>query len=239
VTAAPQIWVYLAASPLLWLAVTLSTYVVANWIYTRSHQFPLTHPVLLSVAAIGTLLVASHVTYERYFEGAKFVNFLLGPATVALAVPLFLNLEGVRRAAPGVAAGILCGSATATVSSILIARWLGASDVVLRSLAPKSVTAPVAMAISEKIGGLPSLTAVLVILTGITGAALVPLVFDASRIRDDRARGLGIGTAAHGIGTARALMLSTTAGAFSSLAMGVNAVVTALLVPTLVRMLLR
>jgi predicted murein hydrolase (TIGR00659 family) len=232
------LWVYLATSPLLGLVVTLAVYVAAAALYVRTRGFPLLQPVLISVVSIATLLELGHIPYTRYFEGAQFIHFLLGPATVALAVPLYENVERVRRAAPAIAVGLLCGSVTAVVSAVLIGRALGATDIVLRSLAPKSVTAPVAMSISEKVGGLPSLTAALVILTGITGAMLLPLAFQAVRIADWRARGLGTGTAAHGIGTARALMLDTTAGAFSSLAMGINAVLNALIVPPLLFLLL-
>jgi predicted murein hydrolase (TIGR00659 family) len=232
------IWVYLATSPLLGLLLTLTVYIGASSLYRRTGGFPLAQPVLLSVAAIATLLELAHIPYPTYFEGAQFVHFLLGPATVALAVPLFQNVARIRRAAPSIAAGLLCGAITATVSAIAIGRAFGASDVVLRSLAPKSVTAPIAMGISEKVGGLPSLTAALVILTGITGAMLFPLVFEWTRIGDWRARGLGVGTAAHGIGTARALMLDGTAGAFSSLAMGLNAFVSSVLVPPLLYLML-
>jgi predicted murein hydrolase (TIGR00659 family) len=232
------IWVYLATSPLLGLVVTLATYVVATTFYRRTRGFPLANPVLLSVASIATLLEVGHIPYARYFEGAQFVHFLLGPATVALAVPLFENAERVRRAAPAIAVGLVCGSLTAVLSAVVIARALGASDIVLRSLAPKSVTTPIAMGISEKVGGLPSLTAALVILTGITGAMLFPVVFEVARIADWRARGLGVGTAAHGIGTARAIMLSSPAAAFSSLAMGVNAILSAALVPPILALLL-
>jgi predicted murein hydrolase (TIGR00659 family) len=232
------IWVYLAASPLLGLVVTLAVYVAATTAYRRTRGFPLANPVLLSVAVIATLLVTTHIPYARYFEGAQFVHFLLGPATVALAIPLYENAERVRRAAPAIAVGLVCGSVTSVVSGVVIARALGASSVVLRSLAPKSVTTPIAMGISEKVGGLPSLTAALVILTGITGAMLMPVIFRAAGITDVRAQGLGTGTAAHGIGTARAIMVDMTAGAFASLAMGANAIVSAAIVPPLLIALL-
>jgi len=234
-----HIWVYLAASPLLWLVVTLGVYVLAASLYQRTNGFALAQPVLVSVVVIAAILLVTGVPYERYFEGAQFIHFLLGPATVALAVPLYQNVERMRRAILPAGIALVCGSATAVVSAVVIARSLGASDVVLRSLAPKSVTAPIAMGISEQIGGLPSLTAALVILTGIAGAMLVPSLFVAARISDPRARGLAIGTAAHGIGTARALLLGSTEGAFSGLAMGLNGVVSSLIVPPLVAALLR
>jgi putative effector of murein hydrolase len=131
---------------------------------------------------------------------------------------------------------LVIGSVTAALSAMVIAAHLGAGRQIVLSLAPKSVTAPIAMGIAEQIGGLPSLTAALVILTGITGAVFGTLILDRLGVKDPRARGLALGTASHGIGTARALQESETAGAFSGLAMGLNGVVTALLVPVLVRL---
>jgi predicted murein hydrolase (TIGR00659 family) len=233
------IWVYLETAPLLWLTVTIGAYLLASALYHRSGSFPLLHPVLVSVVAIVALLTATHVSYERYFEGAQFVHFLLGPATVALAVPLYRNLGRVRRALVPIVVAIAAGSLAAAVSGVAIARWLGCAPDVVRSIAPKSVTTPVAMAISEQLGGLPSLTAALVIVTGIIGAVLAVPLFSLLRVRDERARGLALGTAAHGIGTARALQESETAGAFAGLAMGINALLSALALPWLVPWLMR
>jgi predicted murein hydrolase (TIGR00659 family) len=197
---------------------------------------PLLNPVLLAVVVVVTILGTSGTSYQTYFAGAQFVHFLLGPATVALALPLYRQIESVRRSAVAILVAILAGSLTAIVSAVGIAWLLGGSRDVLISLAPKSVTAPVAMGITEQLGGLASLTAVLVIVTGITGAMLGTYVLNALRIRDWRARGLAMGTASHGIGTARALQVNRIAGAFSGLAMGVNALATALLLPLLWRL---
>jgi predicted murein hydrolase (TIGR00659 family) len=169
--------------------------------------------------------------YTTYFEGAQFVHFLLGPATVALAVPLYAHFGKLRRMALPVLAALLAGSATAAGSAMLLAWALGGTPATLMSLAPKSVTTPIAMGIAEKIGGLPSLTAVLVILTGILGASLGRYVLDLLRIRDHGVRGFAVGVAAHGIGTARAFQVSEEAGAFAGLAMGLNGLATALLLP--------
>ncbi len=233
------IWVYLETSPLLWLTVTVGIYACAAWLYRRSGGFPLAHPVLASVVAIIAILTFAGVSYDTYFQGAQFVHFLLGPATVALALPLWRNLAHVRRSLGPIAVALGCGSLVATVSGIALVRLLGAGRDVALSIAPKSVTTPVAMGISEQIGGLPSLTAALVILTGITGAVLATSLFGRLRVRDERARGLALGTAAHGIGTARALQESHTAGAFAGLAMGANALVSALVLPWLVPLLVR
>ncbi len=226
-----QIWVYLSASPLLALTLTLVAYQVGFWIYRRAGFNPLLNPVLIAVVLLVSLLLVTDTQYSVYFEGAQFVHFMLGPATVALALPLYRQLERVRRSSIAILASLLAGSLTAAISAVGIAALFGASKETLVSLAPKSVTAPVAMGISEQLGGLPSLTAVLVILTGITGAALGPLLLNLMGIKDMAARGLAIGTASHGIGTARALQVSELAGAFSGLAMGLNALATAILLP--------
>ena len=161
------------------------------------------------------------------------MHFLLGPATVALAIPLYRQFERVRQSATSILISLLCGSVTSAVSAVAIAWLLGASPISIVSVSPKSVTAPVAMGISEQLGGLPSLTAVIVILTGIIGAMLGPLILNLLKINDWSARGLAIGTASHGIGTARALQVNEVAGAFSGLAMGLNALATAILLPLL------
>jgi predicted murein hydrolase (TIGR00659 family) len=193
--------------------------------------------VLLSIVAIVAVLAATGTSYQTYFDGAQFVHFLLGPATVALAIPLYRQFEKVRRSAVAVVVSIVAGSLTAAVSAVGIAWLLGGSREALASLAPKSVTTPVAMGIAEQFGGLPSLTAALVIITGILGAIAGPFVLDLLRVRSMSARGLAMGTASHGIGTARALQVSEVAGAFSGLAMGLNALATALLLPLLWRLL--
>jgi predicted murein hydrolase (TIGR00659 family) len=231
-----QLWVYLSATPLLGLTLTLIAYQGAVWIYRRAGGNPLLNPVLLAVAALILLLMLTGTEYHTYFEGAQFVHFLLGPATVALAVPLYRHWQDIRRSALAIAVSIIAGSITAAVSAVGIGWALGASERTLLSLAPKSVTTPIAMGISEQIGGLPSLTAAFVILTGITGAVFATYTLNLLGIRDWRARGIGVGVAAHGIGTARAFNVNPIAGAFASLAMGLNALVTALLVPLLLHL---
>jgi len=228
-----QIWVYLAASPLLGLTVTLVAYQAGYWLYRRSGHNPLVNPVLIAVVALVALLTLTGVDYATYFEGAQFVHFLLGPATVALAIPLFQQLRQLRQSLLAILVSVVAGSLTAAGSAVGIAWLLGASRETMLSLAPKSVTTPIAMGIAEKIGGLPPLTAVLVILTGMTGAMLTTYTLNFLGIRDWRARGLAIGVASHGIGTARAILVHPLAGAFAGLAMGLNGVATALLLPLL------
>ncbi len=232
-----EIWVYLSTSPLLGLTVTLVAYQAGFWLYRKAKLNPLVNPVLIAIVALVALLSVTGTSYATYFEGAQFVHFLLGPATVALAVPLYRNFQAVRRSAVPLAVALLAGSITAAGSAVAIAWLLGASRETLLSLAPKSVTTPVAMGVAEQIGGLPSLTAVLVILTGITGAVLATGTLNLLRVKDWRARGFAIGVAAHGIGTARAFQVNDVAGAFASLAMGLNALATAVLLPLALRLL--
>ena len=226
-----DIWVYLSASPLLGLTLTLVAYQAAYWIYQRAGFNPLLNPVLLAIVMLVSALTLTDTAYAVYFDGAKFVHFLLGPATVALAVPLYLQFDRLKKLALPLACALLAGSVTAIVSAVGIAWLLGAADGTLLSVAPKSVTAPIAMGIAEKIGGIPSLTAVLVIMTGVSGAMMAKYVLDALRIRDHGVRGFAVGVAAHGIGTARAFQLSEQAGAFAGLGMGLNGLLTAVLMP--------
>jgi predicted murein hydrolase (TIGR00659 family) len=229
-----SLWVYLSTSPLLWLTVTLAAWVAADWLAQRSGRHPLVNPVLIAVTLVALLLKATGTDYAVYFDGAQFVHFLLGPATVALAVPLYRNRLLVRRTLVPIAAALAVGSVTAVVSAMGIAALFGLPRAVLVSLAPKSVTAAVAMAVSEKLGGEPALTAVLVIATGIIGAVMVTPLMNALRIRNYAARGFAVGLASHGIGTARAFSVHPVAGVFAGLAMGLNAVVTAVVAPALV-----
>jgi predicted murein hydrolase (TIGR00659 family) len=229
-----SLWVYLSTSPLLWLTVTLCAWLAADWLALRSARHPLVNPVLIAVVLVAFLLKATGTDYKLYFDGAQFVHFLLGPATVALAVPLFRNRALVRRNLLPMAAALAVGSVTAIVSALGIAACFGMPRAVLVSLAPKSVTAAVAMAVSQKLGGEPALTAVLVIATGIIGAVMVTPLMNALRIRNYAARGFAVGLASHGIGTARAFTVHPVAGVFAGLAMGLNAVVTAVVAPVLV-----
>ena len=228
-----EIWVYLAASPLLGLTLTLLAYQGAHWLYERSGMNPLANPVAIAVAIIVALLTLTGTPYATYFDGAQFVHFLLGPATVALAVPLYAQLPRLKRIFGPALIALAVGSLTAIVSAIAVGWALGASRPTLMSLAPKSVTTPIAMGIAERIGGLPSLTAVLVITTGILGAVAGRYLFDALGVRDPAIRGFATGVTAHGIGTARAFQESEQAGAFSALAMGMNGLLTAVLLPVL------
>jgi predicted murein hydrolase (TIGR00659 family) len=228
-----SIWVYLSATPLLWLALTLVSWIVADAIARACGRHPLVNPVLIAIAAMGAVLIATGTLYETYFQGAQFVHFLLGPATVAIAVPLVRHRTLVLANILPMAAALLAGAVTAVVSVVAVAAAFGVPREILVSLAPKSVTAGIAMAISENLGGRPALTAVLVIITGVMGAVIVTPLMNALKIRDYAARGFAVGLTSHGIGTARAFAVDEIAGTFAGIAMELNGVATSLVVPLL------
>jgi predicted murein hydrolase (TIGR00659 family) len=234
----PDIWSYLSREPLLWLAATLVAYLAGDVLSQRAGRNPLVNPVLVAMVLLGGLLWATATPYATYFAGAQFVHFMLGPATVALALPLYANRAQIRATVLPMLVALLVGSVTAILSALWLARLLGIDGAVWLSLAPKSATAPVAIGISEQLGGLPTLTAALVILTGIIGAVIVTPLMRAMRIKDWRARGFAVGVAAHGIGTARAFQVNQAAGAFAGIGMGLNALLTAIIAPWIVALFL-
>ncbi|MEO0770215.1 MAG: LrgB family protein [Cyanobacteria bacterium J06649_4] len=236
-TSLAAIWVYLSTSPLLGLTVTLAVYSAAFRLYVFAKYNPLLNPVVVSVLSLIALLMATGTSYQDYFEGGQYIHFLLGPATVALAIPLHKQISKLKRLWLPVAIALISGITISTLSTVFIAHLFGASTQTELSLAPKSVTAPVAMGISEQVGGLPSLTAALVVTTGIIGATIGPKVFDWMRLSDDSTKGIAMGVTAHGIGTARAFQLSAEMGAFSGLAMALSAFASAILVPWILSLL--
>lgn len=236
-----SLWQAVEASPLLWLTLTLLVTLGAGWISSHTRS-PCANPVLLSIVAVGSLLVLTGTPYDTYFGATRFIHFLLGPATVALAVPLYNRVSKLRTMLGPIAIALIAGSLPrdprgAILAAVGLGAVLGASEPALRSLAPKSVTTAIAMGVSEKIGGLPPLTAVLVILTGIIGAIIADALLDLLKVRDQSSRGFAIGVASHGIGTARAFENSEEAGAFSGLGMGLNGILTAILIPILAKLL--
>lgn len=231
-----ELWVFLARSPLLWLTLTVLAYLAAVWLYRRARMNPLLNPVMVAVTLIIGVLLLTDTPYPTYFDGAKFVHFLIGPATVALAIPLYTQLERLKRMWLPLSVALVVGSLTAITSAVGIAWALGGTRETLLALAPKSATMPIAMAVAEQIGGLPSLAAVAVALTGVAGAVMARSLLNLFRIEDPAVRGFAVGVSAHGIGTARAIQVNETAGAFSALAMGLNGVLTALLLPLLLKL---
>ncbi|RZU99449.1 LrgB family protein [Spiribacter vilamensis] len=226
-----QVWAYLEEQPLLWLTVTVTTYALAQWLFATSRRFPLLNPVLIAVVATVLLLLATDTSYDTYFEGAQFVHFLLGPVTVLLAIPLYEQLPRLQRQWLPIVVALGVGSVTAIGSAVAIGYALGLGPTTLLSLMPKSATTPIAIGVAEKLGGEASLTAVFVIMTGITVAvAGIPLLRLIGE-RDGTVKGFAMGVAGHGIATARAFQHGQPTGAYAGLGMGLNATLTALLAP--------
>jgi predicted murein hydrolase (TIGR00659 family) len=215
------------------VAATLAVFALARALYRRTRFF-LLHPVLLSVGVLIAALRLARVPYETYMQGGGIIHFFLAPAVVALGLPLHRQLRRLGRASLPILASTATGSLLGVLSAVLPAGLLGASPALLATLAPKSITTPIAIEVSEILGGLPPLSAALVIATGILGAVLGPPFLRAIGLRSPTAFGLAMGAAAHGIGTARAMEEGELAGAASGLALGLNGALTALAAPWLV-----
>jgi predicted murein hydrolase (TIGR00659 family) len=235
-----ELWVYLSATPLFGLTATLVVYVLAQAAYAHLNQAAWANPVLWSVVTLASLLTLTGVDYPTYFSGAQFIHFLLGPAVVALAWPLWERRVALRLHWRALLVAAVIGGVAASGSALLLGWLVGLPHDVVLSLAPKSVTAPVAMGIADKIGGIPALAAVFAVVTGMVGALSGKALFGLLKIPTDEsgwmARGYALGTAAHGIGAARALQVNADAGAFAGLALGVQVVLASLLIPLLFRL---
>jgi len=231
-----ELWVYLAASKLLYLLLTLVAFMLAQWLNRRAGGTPFLHPVLVAIALLVSYLLLTSTPYNVYFEGAQFIHFLLGPAIVALAVPLYDHRKRIKQEFIPLMVACLAGILTAVLSTMALVKLLGGREDTLMSLAPKSVTSPIAMGIAEQIGGYPALAAGIVLITGAIGCVLGPPIFRLLKIQDHAVQGFAMGLAAHGFGTAQSFSLSNLAGAFAGLAMGVTGLLSAFLIPLLVRL---
>lgn len=230
-------WTWLVSSPLFGLTLTLVGYKVARLFWERTGRHAVLNPVMVAIVLVGGALLILGVDYGDYLQGGQYLLFLLGPATVALALPLHYEARLVQQAALPVLLGVVVGSAASIMTAYTVTRSLGGDEALALSMAPKSATTPVSIALAEAVGGVPALTAVFTILAGVVGAVVGPAVLSLFRVGDRRVRGLAIGATSHGIGTSRALEEDRTEGAFSGLAMGLNALATALLLPPLLLLL--
>lgn len=232
-----SVWLEYSASPLFWVVITLIAFLVAVWVNRLVRRSPLLHPVVVALLLIIAVLKVSGVSYETYREATGLIQFLLGPAVVALAVPLYDNLARVRSMLLPLLVACMTGAVVAAATAIGVGMLMGLSDAALLSLAPKSVTTPIALGVAEKIGGFPSLAAGLVLITGALGCLMSPFVCRLLRVDDPAVRGFSLGVAAHAMGTAYAFEYGAVAGAFSGLAMGMTGTFTAFMLPSLVALL--
>jgi len=230
-----ELWTYLSATPLFGLTATLLVYVLGLAIYQHYDQTPWLNPVLWSIVALGGALWWLDIPYQRYFAGAQFIHFLLGPAVVSLALPLWQRRTELKRHAVALILAALGGGAVSALSAFGLAWWLDVPQAVALSLIPKSVTAPVAMGLADSIGGLAELAAIFAVLSGLIGALLARTVFklmgEGTTAQAWMRRGYALGTVSHGIGAARALQVSNQAGAYAGLALAAQAVLASLWIP--------
>lgn len=224
-------WTNLPEQPILEVGLTVLAFLSAVRLARWSGNNPFLNPTLVAIVLVVVLINAAGVSYTTYLRGVGVIQFLLAPTVVLLAVPLYRQTALIRASGRLIAAALLVGLPTGIVSAVGIAWALGASRATLLSIAPKGVTTGIAIGVSETIGGVPALTAVLVISTGIVCAIAGPAIQRALAVEDDRIIGLAIGIAGHGIGTARALQISEVAGAFAGLGMSLNGVLTGVLLP--------
>jgi predicted murein hydrolase (TIGR00659 family) len=232
-----HVWAYLQTQPLLGLTATLCVWELACRLDSKAGHHALSNPTVLSIIILSASLLLTRTSYTAYFTGAQYIHFLLGPATVALAVPMYAHWPAIKRHALPIFVSLTTGAVSAAAAAMLIARTFGAPRDVIISLGPKSVTTPIAMGIAQDLGGNPALTAVFVLLTGMFGTLVCTGALRLARVKDWRAQGLAAGTAAHGLATARMLLLSQTAGAFGGVAIGLNGIVTSVALPVLVKLL--
>ncbi|WP_203337249.1 LrgB family protein [Nocardioides limicola] len=235
-----ETWDWVQSSPAFGLLLTLIGYRIGRELQQRVARpwlKAVTQPVLVAMVVVGAVLLVFDIDYADYLVGASLIVFLLGPATVALAVPLYRQVHHLRRLAVPILVALPLAAAVSITLGLLLVRWLGGSEELALSMAPKAATTPVAIALAEQIGGIGPLAAALAVTIGVFGAVAGPGVLTLLRIRDRRARGLAIGAVSHGIGTARALADHPVEGAFAGLSMGLTALAISVLVPLLLLVL--
>lgn len=228
-----EIWVYLSGSPLLALFITLAAYQFGLFVYQKSKQNPIANPVAISVILVASFIQIIDMPYDTYFKGAQFIHFLLGSATVSLAIPIYRGLDSLKKRSFPLLASLVVGGGASILSAVGIASLLGADKTILGAMYSKSVTAPIAMGIAERIGTSPTLTAIFAVITGILGSILAPYVLNGIGMKEWWQRGFAIGVGAHGLGTSRAFSINHEAGTYASLAMGMHGIVGAVAIPAL------
>lgn len=218
------------------LAITFGFFFLSKQLQKKTGLIIL-NPILIAIALLICFLRLTNVSYEKYYEAGSLIEFWLKPAVVALGVPLYLQLRMIKKQLMPIIVSQLAGCLVGLVSVTIIAKLLGASPEVIMSLAPKSVTTPIAMEVSDAVGGIPSLTAAVVIVVGLFGAICGFKVLQVGHVGSPIAQGLSMGTASHAVGTSRAMEVSGKYGAYASLGLTLNGILTALLTPTILHLL--
>lgn len=231
-----EIWVYLSGSPLIALFITLVAYQIGLWAYQKAKQNPLVNPVAIAVILVASFIELIDMPYETYFQGAQFIHFLLGSATVALAIPIYRGISSLKNRVIPLLVALLLGGAISIATGVGISTLLGADKNIIGAFYSKSVTAPIAMGIAERIGTSPTLTAIFAVCTGILGAILAPYVLNLLRIKPWWQRGFPTGVASHGIGASRAFSINVEAGAYASLAMGLHGIAGSIAIPLIYKL---
>ena len=219
------------------LALTFGVFYAAKSIQRR-FGWILFNPILVAIAIIIVFLLVADIPFETYHEGAKMIEFWLKPAVVALGVPLYLQLSSIKRQFLSILASQMMGCIAGIVSVVVISKLFGASDAVIMSLASKSVTTPIAMEVTQVLGGIPSLTAAIVVITGLIGAVIGFKTLSVGHVRNPMARGLSMGAASHALGTSAAMDRDQFVGAYASLGLTINGILTALFTPAIIDLII-
>ena len=219
------------------LALTFGVFYAAKSIQRRLGWI-LFNPILVAIAIIIVFLLVADIPFETYHEGAKMIEFWLKPAVVALGVPLYLQLSSIKRQFLSILASQMMGCIAGIVSVVVIAKLFGASDAVIMSLASKSVTTPIAMEVTQVLGGIPSLTAAIVVITGLIGAVIGFKTLSVGHVRNPMALGLSMGAASHALGTSAAMDRDQFVGAYASLGLTINGILTALFTPAIIDLII-
>ena len=224
---------FIIENPVFGLVLTLLA-LEAGILIQKKTQKSYLNPLMLAIVFIIGFLKLSGVSYEDYNRGGVLISFFLAPTTVVLAVPLYRKFHLLKAHAVPILAGVFAGTIVNTIIIISMSRLLGLEELIEHSLIPKSITTPIGISLSDQLGGMPQITVAAIIVTGITGAILGPVVFKFIKVEDKVARGIAMGTSSHALGTVKAMEMGETEGAMSSLAISVTGVMTVLLVPILV-----
>ena len=228
---------YITNTPLLWILITLGSFKLGIIIYEKSNKNILLQPIIIAYFLIMSALFITGLSYQEYFKSVEIIHFFLGPATVALALPLYNNLKHIKSLFFPIMITLFVASTFSIILAIALLWLLGAELPIILSMTTKSITAPIAIITSEQIEAIPSLAIGFVIITGIIGALFGTSIFKILNIKHDTSKGFALGVISHGIGTARAMEISEKAVAFSALAMGLNGIITAIFLPLIIQFL--